>query len=111
MPWIEIYGAEGALQVPDPNYFRGTVKLRRFRAETWSEIPLMHGTADNCYASDNWRGIGITDMAEAIVENRPHRASGELAFHVLEIMHGIHDASTAGKYYDMKSSCKRPEPL
>jgi predicted dehydrogenase len=111
MPWIEIYGTEGTLQVPDPNYFRGTVKLRRFRAETWSEIPLVMESADNCSANDNCRGIGITDLAEAVVEGRPHRASGELAAHVLEVMHGIHDASASGSYYKLTTTCERPAPL
>ncbi|MDR0561472.1 MAG: gfo/Idh/MocA family oxidoreductase, partial [Spirochaetaceae bacterium] len=60
---------------------------------------------------ENSRGLGITDMAEGIAENRPHRANGELTYHVLEIMHGIHDASASGKYYEVKSLCKRPEPL
>jgi predicted dehydrogenase len=105
MPFIEIYGTEGTLSVPDPNFFRGSVKIRRYRAEEWSEIPLIMETEDNC------RGIGITDMAEAIVEGRPHRASGELAAHVLEVMHGIHDASASGSYYQLKSRCGRPEPL
>jgi len=50
-------------------------------------------------------------MAEAIAEGRSHRASGELAYHILDVMHGIYDASGSGKYYDVKSSCQRPEPL
>jgi hypothetical protein len=50
-------------------------------------------------------------MAEAIAEGRPHRASGELAYHVLEVMHGVHDASASGVYYQVKSTCTRPEPL
>jgi predicted dehydrogenase len=117
MPFIEIYGTEGTMQVPDPNYFRGEVRVRRFREENWSLIPLVLRGPDN--ASDkndwqklnNWRGIGVTDMAEAISEGRPHRASGELAYHVLDIMHGIHDASASGTYYTLKSSCSRPEPM
>jgi predicted dehydrogenase len=117
MPFIEIYGTEGTLQVPDPNYFRGEVRLRRFREENWSVIPLVLKEPDNPKEKDDWqllnnlRGIGITDMAEAITEGRPHRASGELAYHVLEIMHGIHDASALGHYYKLKSACSRPEPL
>jgi predicted dehydrogenase len=116
MPFIEIYGTEGTLQVPDPNYFCGEVRLRRFREEDWSLIPLVLQNPDNPKDKDdwqllnNWRGIGITDMAEAIVEGRPHRASGELTSHVLEIMHGIYDASASGRYYDLKSVCSRPEP-
>ena len=50
-------------------------------------------------------------MAEAVAEGRPHRASGELAYHVLEVMHGIHDASASGTYYQLKSTCARPDPL
>jgi predicted dehydrogenase len=117
MPLIEIYGTEGTLQVPDPNYFRGEVRLRRFREENWSVVPLVLREADhprdkdNWQRLNNWRGIGITDMAEAIVESRPHRASGEMAYHVLDVMHGIHEASASGKYYEVQSRCERPAPL
>jgi predicted dehydrogenase len=104
LPFIEIYGSEGSLRVPDPNCFGGPVYVRRGFAETWSEIPLLKDF------SENSRGIGITDMAEAITENRPHRASGELAYHVLDVMHGVHDASATGSYYNVKSTCSRPEP-
>ena len=117
MPFIEIYGTEGTLQVPDPNFFRGEVRLRRFREENWSLIPLVLSEPDNPKHSDNWhylnnlRGIGITDMAEAIEQGRPHRASAEMTYHVLEIMHGIHDASASGTYYNVQSTCQRPQPL
>jgi len=97
LPCMEIYGTEGTLRVPDPNTFGGPVCLRRFREEEWSQIPLI-----NSYVEDS-RGLGVTEMAEAIEEDRPHRASAELAFHVLDIMHGIHEAAETGKYYVTKS--------
>ena len=105
LPCIEIYGTEGTLKVPDPNTFGGPVFVRRFREPEWSQIPLLKNYVENS------RGLGITDMAEAIEENRPHRASCELTFHVLDIMHGIHDASASGKYYKLKSKCKKPAAL
>jgi predicted dehydrogenase len=105
LPCIEIYGSEGTLRVPDPNTFGGPVYVKRFREEKWSEIPLLKNYPENS------RGLGITDMAEAIVEGRPHRASGEMAYHILEVMHGFHDASASGQYYTLKSTCTRPEPL
>ena len=117
MPCIEIYGTEGTLQVPDPNCFRGEVRVRRFRDENWSQIPLVMPEPDNTNINDirnslnNLRGIGITDMAEAIEDGRRHRASAEMTFHVLDIMHCIHEASAAGKYCDVQSTCERPEPL
>jgi predicted dehydrogenase len=116
MPFIEIYGTEGTMQVPDPNFFRGEARIRRFREDNWSLVPLMLREPDNPKDKgdwqflNNWRGIGVTDMAEAITAGRPHRASGELTNHVLEIMHGIHDASASGAYYQVKSDCSRPEP-
>jgi predicted dehydrogenase len=105
LPWIEIYGSEGTLRVPDPNTFGGPVFGKQLREEEWKEIPVQKNY------SGNSRGIGITDMAEAITEDRPHRASGELAYHVLDIMHGFHDASASKKYYELKSTCVRPRPL
>ncbi len=50
-------------------------------------------------------------MAQAIIDDGKHRASGELALHVLEAMHGFHIASDSGKHYNMQSKCEQPAPL
>ena len=105
LPRIEVYGSEGTLQVPDPNTFGGPVRVWRAGAKEWSEIPLTHGKTENA------RGVGAADMAKAIRAGREHRASGELAYHVLEAMFGIHDASAQGAHYAMKSTCRKPAPL
>ncbi|MFN2285132.1 MAG: gfo/Idh/MocA family oxidoreductase, partial [Anaerolineae bacterium] len=59
----------------------------------------------------NSRGIGVADMAYALRSGRPHRASGELAYHVLDIMHAIHDAANEGRRVTLESTCERPAPL
>lgn len=105
LPRIEIYGSEGTLQVPDPNTFGGPVRISRHAQGEWSEIPLAFGYDGNS------RGVGAADMAKAILTGRSHRASGELAYHVLEAMHGIHEASEQGKHYQMQSSCAQPAPF
>ena len=61
--------------------------------------------------ADNSRGIGVADMAYAIQSGRPHRASGALGYHVLEAMHGFHDASHQDGHYKMTSTVERPAPL
>lgn len=99
---IVIYGTEGTLAVPDPNGFGGPVKLLRPGGD-WEEIALTHGV--------NHRGIGIADIGRAIRTGRPHRANGDLAFHVLEAMHGFHRAAEAGAHYAMTSTLTRPAPL
>jgi len=105
LPWIEIYGSEGSLRVPDPNTFGGPVFVRRRDAKAWTEIPLTHGYAENS------RGIGVADMAYALSSGRAHRANGEMAYHVLDVMHGFLEASEDEAHYDVASSCTRPAAL
>jgi predicted dehydrogenase len=104
-PRIEIYGTEGSLSVPDPNGFGGPVRIRRAGASEWSEIPLSHGYAKNS------RSLGVADMAYSLRTGRPHRASGALAYHVLDIMHAIHEASDAGRHIEVDSACPQPAGL
>ena len=105
MPFIEIYGTEGSIKVPDPNTFGGPVFIRRFRNEEWSEIPLSHTYETNS------RGLGLADLAVSLTGERPHRASGELTSHVLELMHGFHISADAGSRYSVTSTCARPQVM
>ncbi|NSW56435.1 MAG: Gfo/Idh/MocA family oxidoreductase [Armatimonadetes bacterium] len=105
LPRIEVYGSEGTLSVPDPNTFGGPVRLKRAGAEGWTEMPLSHGYADQS------RGIGAADMAYALQSGRDHRASGALAFHVLDIMESLYEAARARAYVDLGSRVDRPAPL
>ena len=104
LPTIEVYGSEGSLSIPDPNGFRGPVRVRRPGAEDWSEMPLTH-------SPDVSRGIGVADMAYALVHGRSHRVSGDLAYHVLDTMQAFEDASTSGRHVELGSTCARPAPL
>ncbi len=104
-PRIEIYGSEGSMSVPDPNSFGGPVKIRRPGDEVWEDIPLTHGY------SGNSRTVGVADMAYALQSGRPHRANGDLTYHVLDIMHAIHNASSEGRHVELDSTCSRPAAL
>lgn len=61
--------------------------------------------------TENSRGLGLADMAEGMRTGRPHRANGQLAYHVLDIMHAIHEASDEGRHILLESTCERPDPL
>jgi predicted dehydrogenase len=105
LPFIEIYGSEGSLSLPDPNTFGGVVKLFQKDEKIWKDIVITRGFTENS------RGLGVADMAQGIQKNLPHRANGELALHVLEIMHGFLASSTLGQHIGINSRCDRPAPL
>ena len=102
---IEIYGTEGSLQVPDPNTFGGPVRVFRNGYNDWEDVPLAFGYTENS------RSIGAADMAYALRSGRAHRACGEQANHVLEIMLAFDKSSKLGTRVDLETTCPRPAPL
>lgn len=105
LPRIEIYGERGTLSVPDPNTFGGPVRMRLAGEADWREMPLTRGYTANS------RGLGVADMAHALRCGRAHRASGELAAHVLDLMHAFLEASATGRHVEIRSRCARPAAL
>ena len=93
------------MSLPDPNMFGGVVRLRKARAEKWEPVQSVRGYEENS------RGLGLADMALAARAGRPHRAAGELAFHILDVMQAIHEASRESCHIDIISRCERPEPM
>jgi hypothetical protein len=55
--------------------------------------------------------VGVLDMACAIAQGRPHRANGDLALHVLEVMEGLERSSIEGRQLRMETFCERPDPV
>jgi predicted dehydrogenase len=104
-PMVRIYGSEATLAVPDPNMFDGPVELYEPGADAWRTVDLIGRYARNS------RGLGIAEMADAIRTDRPHRASGELAMHILDIMHAIRTSSETRAHVDLRTTCGRPLPL
>ena len=102
---IEIYGTDGTLLVPDPNFFAGPVSLLK-KGGDFEEQPI-----DLPYADGNYRSIGLADMAYAIRNDRPHRANGDLALHVLEVMEAFGIAAETGQTVDISTTVERPAPL
>jgi predicted dehydrogenase len=105
LPFIEIYGTEGTLSTPDPNRFDGPVYIRQAKDEVWREVPLTHGYTSNA------RGLGTADMAYAMRSGRLHRANGEMAYHVLDIIESFMQSATVGRHITLTSTCTRPEAL
>lgn len=102
---IELHGTEGSLRVPDPNCFGGVVELFQPHLAAWVPVKLTHGN------TDNMRSIGLADMARSLRSTVPARCSGAMAFHVLDVMCSLEEASTMGASVGISSSCERPAAL
>ena len=91
--------------MPDPNTFGGPVQIRRRGDKEWTEVPLTHANAAQS------RGIGLLEMVRAQRAEAKHRASGELACHVLELMEKSVRASDTGTHQTLSTRCERPAAL
>ena len=113
---IELHGTEGSLRLPDPDTFGGTVSLSE-RGADWRNFE----SEDELYGKRNWpfaapdranyRMLGVADLARSLEENRPPRASGDLALHVLEIMEAILASGESGQSVSVRESLTRPPLL
>lgn len=104
LPFIEIYGSEGTLCLSDPNLFGGTLQLARPCGE-YEDVPL-------CFPyCDNNRGLGISDMARAILNGTESRTDGKYAVHVLETMDAIARSARSGQRILLETTCPKPAAM
>ncbi|WGW05569.1 Gfo/Idh/MocA family protein [Tropicibacter oceani] len=113
---MELYGLDASLYVPDPNFFGGEVKVATPEGATALEerghpfgVPNIEDGRGTPRA--NYRCAGLADMAQAILADRPHRCSQELATHVVEVMTAILKAGEDRAWVTMTTTCDRPQAL
>ena len=120
-PPIELYGTEGSLRVPDPNFFGGAVQYTE-KGGDWIPVPAddrpfgkpnwrSPNWADHMPSQANYRCLGIAELASAVLRGTPHRSSGALASHASEVMHAILKAGVEGGEIAVRSRVERPAPL
>jgi len=100
---LELTGSLGTLALPDPNQFSGPTRSARRGAATWSEQE-----PDGAVGG---RGLGTLEMARALRAGRPHRLTGDLAAHVLDIMISLDEATAADGSIQLTSTATAPEQL
>ena len=101
--FVEITGSEATLAMPDPNGFGGEVRIRPVGSAEWTVIPAAGATAG--------RGIGALDLARAIRAGVPHRASGDLALHVLDTMEAITRSLAGSTFEPVQTTFPVPDVL
>lgn len=101
---VEIHGTEGSLVVPDPNMFEGRVAYVRPFAEFGETPPTQEWIDVPQEGPITGRGLGLLDMVRAIAEDRPHVASGEVGYHVLDVMLSAEESAASGEFVTVESS-------
>jgi predicted dehydrogenase len=101
--FVEISGSMATLAMPDPNQFDGDIRVHDLGAEDWTTVPAS-GPTDG-------RGLGVLDLARSLRSGAPHRASGAIALHVLEILEAIDRSARTGAFELVLTSFTRPAAL
>lgn len=104
LPRLEIYGEKGTLSCPDPNHFHldNSIFQKGIADKEWQAIPLVHPHRTG-------RGMGVADMAKAILTGRPYRCNGDLGYHIVEVMEAFEKSSKLGRHVNITSTCKQPK--
>ena len=108
--YFAIYGTKGILYLTDANAFGGTIRFLP-DVKGWGDQPTPAELPAVSPYSDNCRGIGPADVADAVRKNRPCRAAKEMAYHVLEALTALLSGGEKGAFADIRSTCERPAPL
>lgn len=102
-PVLELAGTAGTLDLPDPNEFSGLLGIAARGDEDWTERESAGAVAG--------RGLGTLEMARALRADRPHRLTGELAAHVLDVMISLEDATRTGATLPLATTTAVPAPM
>lgn len=108
--FFAIYGTKGILYLTDPNQFGGSVKYLTDDMNPTKKVDPVELWSYTQY-SENFRGIGPSELANAIREGRECRPSKEMAYHVLEVLTAILNGGEKGEFFDIESTCRKPDPL
>jgi predicted dehydrogenase len=93
---VEIVGTDGSISIPDPNHFDGDIGLWRRGDSEWTTVPSTGAVGG--------RGLGPLDIARSVASNEPTRASGQLAYHVLDTMAAISESIDSHRLVNVSSS-------
>ncbi|AXV16406.1 oxidoreductase [Neorhizobium sp. SOG26] len=113
---MELYGTEGSIFVPDPNFFGGKVEASGRNKDIQPLEPWDHpfGIENQEHPQGpraNYRTAGLADMAMAIIEGRDARCSLERTLHGVDVMTSILKSGEEGRFIDLTTTCTQPAAL
>lgn len=108
-PVLRIYGTNGILEFGDPNKFGEPVRVmleeKDWRTEAFADVPLTSEYADNS------RGLGVSEMAAAILSGTKSRVDAHLACHVLDVLSAMLQSSAENRFVKVCSTFDLPLPM
>jgi predicted dehydrogenase len=114
---MELYGVDGTIELPDPNFFGGEIVLgdrdgARSKPAAWDH-PLGKGNqpAKAGGALANYRSAGLADMIAGLASGRPPRCGIDLALHAVDVMTSALKAGETGQAVTLATTCERPAAL
>jgi predicted dehydrogenase len=104
-PAVVLFGTMGILYMADPNQFGGEVKV----ILKGNNEPFVMQQSHTF--SSEYRGLGVAEMAWSLRMGRKNRANKEMAYHALEVLHGIVRSSETGSNQVMQSTFEKTPPI
>lgn len=113
---MELYGTDGSLFVPDPNFFGGTVEASGRNKDIqpldmWAHPFSVNNQEHVNGPRANYRTAGLADMAQAIIAGRDARCSLERALHGVDVMTAILKSGETGAFVTLSTTCTQPAAL
>ncbi|MFN4155982.1 MAG: Gfo/Idh/MocA family protein [Paracoccaceae bacterium] len=114
---FELYGTEGTLYVPDPNFFGGEVQIGGRDGTLTTLAPWDHpfGVPNQEHPKNgpqaNYRTAGLADMVQALLTGRDARCSLERTLHGVEVMTACLASGESGEFVTLTTTCSRPDAL
>lgn len=114
---FELYGTEGTLYVPDPNFFGGQIEIGHKDGSLealpgWDHpfgVPNQEHPQRGPLA--NYRTAGLADMVQALMAGRDARCSLERTLHGVDVMMACLTSGETGQFVTLTTTCTRPAAL
>ena len=104
-PSLVLFGSLGVMYMADANQFGGDVRVI---LKGNSEPFIMQ---QSHAFSGEYRGLGVADMAWSMRMGRKNRASKEMAYHALDVLHGIVKSSETRANQVIQSTFEKTPPI
>lgn len=110
---MELYGTDGAIFVPDPNFFGGKVEVAGTdkepkEVEVWDHPMTKQNYEFTWGTQANYRGVGLSDMMRAVETGGDYRCSLDRSLHTIDVLTSILKSAEEGKAVEIRTTCTQP---